>query len=185
MPSWAELTDAELAALYARIPDIGCKGLCWDACGPINMGSRERQRLRKALREQGSDLPTHAEQVRLQKAQGGYYRCPALTDDDRCGHYDLRPMICRLWGTFRGMECPYGCTPADGRLLRQLEAAALIDASMKAGTVEPRLTEKEMAAAYDRNPAIREAFDAIMAAAKPVDSRGRPRGRSTRDQSPS
>lgn len=52
-----------------------------------------------------------------------------LTEEHRCSVYEIRPMICRLWGLVRGMPCPYGCRPEGGllpdeegqRLLREAE----------------------------------------------------------------
>lgn len=43
--------------------------------------------------------------------------CPALTMLHQCGVYDVRPMICRLYGVVEGMRCTYGCMPTDGRPL--------------------------------------------------------------------
>ena len=36
--------------------------------------------------------------------------CPML-DNGRCSVYDIRPMICRLWGIVETMLCHHGCKP--------------------------------------------------------------------------
>jgi uncharacterized protein len=96
--------DAELAELYALIPEIpDCKGRCWMSCGPIDMGGRERQRLREA----GYKITDR--QAAL--AMADHYWCEALDGAGRCAAYDRRPAICRIWGTAKGLPCPYGCKP--------------------------------------------------------------------------
>lgn len=92
---------AELEALYAELPKIECKGLCQECCGPIMMSRLEMSRIVKRC--------------------GGIYRqvstdgvCPML--DAKRGTfmvYDVRPMVCRLWGLVFDplMICPHGCVP--------------------------------------------------------------------------
>nr|BFE85808.1 hypothetical protein GCM10020093_084090 [Planobispora longispora] len=48
MSRWSDLMDAHYAELYAQVPDVGCKGLCSDSCGPIDMHPYERARIRRA-----------------------------------------------------------------------------------------------------------------------------------------
>ena len=48
--------------------------------------------------------------------------CPYLTDKGRCSIYDLRPLICRMFGTVEGMPCPHGCKAA---LLTDKQSAVL------------------------------------------------------------
>src|SRR4051812_33693448 len=95
----AQKVDAELDALYAQVPAIGCKGLCTDACGPVSGGAREQVRMRRA----GVTLPPAHEGLRLVLADPGY-RCPALVDG-RCSTYEARPMICRVWGASEDLPC--------------------------------------------------------------------------------
>ena len=96
-------TDAELAALYARVPAMkDCRGLCWVSCGPADMSDRERQRIRgRGIRITPSDVA---------RGEEGFF-CEALTREGRCAVYDIRPMACRLWGVTEDMPCPYGCQP--------------------------------------------------------------------------
>ena len=37
--------------------------------------------------------------------------CPLLSANGRCTVYQVRPLICRLWGTTRALACPQGCQP--------------------------------------------------------------------------
>lgn len=37
--------------------------------------------------------------------------CPLL-DGDTCTIHPLRPLMCRLWGMTKTMECPHGCQPS-------------------------------------------------------------------------
>lgn len=86
---------AQLDALYAELPTIDCQGLCSESCGPIPAGDFEQRRLE---RESGKALS-----------------CPdscSMLVDRRCSVYDVRPMICRLWGVTEDLPCPIGCRPS-------------------------------------------------------------------------
>lgn len=132
-------TDAELDALYAQVPEIDCKGLCIDSCGPVEGGHRETVRIRQA----GVRLPDRRAAVRQMIADGGEYTCPALRNG-RCSVYAVRPMICRIWGASDDMPCPYGCQPRGGRRrLTAAEGLALIEAARTAGTAERATTVAE------------------------------------------
>lgn len=168
MSRWSDAVDVELNEVYAQIPDIGCRGLCADACGPIDMGPGERARMRRA----GVKIPTRAQAVQEVIDSDGKWSCPALTADDRCSARDVRPAICRIWGATEDLPCPYGCRPANGRLLTGAESYALLDAANKAGTSEEPWT----AADFDRalaDPRGREARRALVQ--HPVRTRRIPR----------
>jgi Fe-S-cluster containining protein len=115
--------DAQLDALYARLPVIDCAGLCAESCGPIDMTFRERAR----IREHGQRI-TEPEKA---LARPGF-RCDALTAAGRCGVYDVRPLICRLWGVTENMRCPWGCQPHP-RHLTAVEANQLMTEAMLIG----------------------------------------------------
>jgi hypothetical protein len=118
--------DAQLADLYARIPAIpDCDGRCWTSCGPIDMSDRERQRIRAA----GVRITPY------RQAMAGLegFQCDALTGDRRCAVYDLRPLICRLWGAVEGLPCVYGCVPEGGRWLSDVDAHRMIAESLRIG----------------------------------------------------
>ena len=105
--------DPQVAALYARIPKIECRGKCQVFCGAIvQLGAyteAERPQVERAMDE--------AAIVRAGDASP--LTCRALDRDGRCGIYDARPAICRFWGVTEGMTCPHGCEP--DRLLTQAE----------------------------------------------------------------
>jgi hypothetical protein len=110
---------AKLEAVYAQIQKIACKGLCFDACGPIVMSGVEYARL-------GEPVFTTL-------------RCPVLGPDNRCTKYEVRPTICRLWGVAEGTQCPHGCEIEGGQkidgqvILTQIKA---ISPSLKPNIVK-------------------------------------------------
>lgn len=110
MSRWSEAMDANLAHLHAQIPDPACKGLCVQACGPIDMHPYERARIRRA----GVTIPAPADAV-AQMLHGEDYTCPALVDG-RCSVYEIRPTLCRLYGAAEDLRCEHGCTPPGGHL---------------------------------------------------------------------
>lgn len=89
------------------------------------MSDRERQRIRAA----GTRITPCDEAL----AQAGRFWCDALTADKRCAVYELRPMICRLWGATESLPCIYGCVPEGGRRLPDTEAYRLIAEAMRIG----------------------------------------------------
>lgn len=120
--------DETLEAVYAEIPDMAdCRGLCHDSCGPLVMTRRERQ----IAAEHGVAIPSGAEGMRLISADADW-RCPALTDENRCAIYAQRSLICRLYGTVENMKCPHGCVPVGGFLTKE-QASLLIGRAVVAG----------------------------------------------------
>jgi Fe-S-cluster containining protein len=105
----------EIEALYASIPSVDCKGLCFDSCGPIVPALAEED----LLREKGI-RPPHP-RFDLQ--------CSKLTGDRRCSIHPDRPAICRLYGVIKGYEdvmaCQFGCVPE--RWLTQQESDAILE----------------------------------------------------------
>lgn len=81
---------ARLERLYASLPSIACKGLCSDCCGPIYVNSFEWERMGRPQWNKAS------------------LKCPVLVEK-RCSVYEVRPLICRLWGLVDEMPCPWGC----------------------------------------------------------------------------
>ena len=111
--------DERLAAIYDRIPAIDCKGACHTSCGPVGASAYERQR----LAERGVSLLSLRRALTL-LAVGKSPDCPALTPLGRCSVYDVRPLICRLWGVVEDMPCTYGCVPE--RYLTSAEARQML-----------------------------------------------------------
>ncbi len=98
-----------LDELYAQLPDIECRGSCWDSCGSIAMSSIEHERVAAA----GVDIPDSY------TSRDGPSVCPALTMLHQCAVYDARPLICRAWGLTESMPCTFGCVPDGGHLSDQ------------------------------------------------------------------
>jgi hypothetical protein len=123
--------DAQLQALYDQIPAIpDCGGRCWTSCGPIDMSDRERQRIRQA----GYRI-TPMDDAR---ALADTYWCEALTEGKRCAVYEMRPVICRLWGVMESMRCPFGCRP-EGGFMADLDGYRLIARAWIIGGGRPDL----------------------------------------------
>lgn len=107
--------EAELEAIYRKIPNVHCQGKCQDYCGPLIMSKLERLRIVKVSGAACKGTPD----------------CNKLTPDGRCGVYDVRPFICRAWGAVKGMECPHGCRP--DRYLSLREFARMVQEVIRIG----------------------------------------------------
>lgn len=100
--------DTQLDQLYAEVPQLpGCDGRCAAVCcrQPVEQSDREYQR-----------API---------GHIGTSPCQHL-DGDRCGVYDRRPMLCRLWGATEELPCPYGCQPDRPPLTAEQEFALFV-----------------------------------------------------------
>lgn len=114
-----------IKAIWDKVPDVHCKGLCIQSCGPIMMSNAEAQN----LQEKYGFVPKAAVQDNDGNAIDGLdtvlmntimqigtdaVTCSALKDG-KCSVYEDRPLICRLFGAIRGSrimpKCPYGCRP--------------------------------------------------------------------------
>ncbi|WP_344029820.1 YkgJ family cysteine cluster protein [Pseudonocardia kongjuensis] len=113
---------AELQRIYDDLPAVACKGRCADACTSIDMSGLERQRIRDRGVEIAPRLPVH-ELTTLDRFDR-VPRCAALTVLNTCSVYEVRPLICRLFGAARGLRCEHGCVP--DRELTDPEAFKLI-----------------------------------------------------------
>jgi len=89
--------DQKIEWIYKQVPAIECKRKCQECCGPIDMPPIERSRILR-LSGQTIDFTTKL-------------RCTALTADGLCSIHPIRPLICRLFGVVRAMQCPHGCVP--------------------------------------------------------------------------
>ena len=85
----------QLDELYAELPKIDCRGLCAESCGPVPMGRVEWQRVCRA----GGEREGRPDLV-----------CPYL-ENERCSVYEVRPLLCQLWGVVETMPCLWGCKP--------------------------------------------------------------------------
>jgi hypothetical protein len=93
-----EVARDPLRTLYWVLPEIACRGLCHEACGPIAASPLEIARLEAAS---GRTLGVDENLT-----------CSMLTPAKRCVAYEDRPMICRLFGLVKKLRCPHGCVPS-------------------------------------------------------------------------
>lgn len=114
----------QLRALYDRVPAVECRGKCQHSCVAVDMADTEAAQVRVAT---GIRVPPRGEAP-------DPARCPVLTALGTCAAYQVRPMICRLWGASEVMPCPHGCRPAAGPLSAQESLLLLIDALEVGGT---------------------------------------------------
>ena len=102
-----------LRRVFAEIPSINCKGLCWGTCGPITVTALEDRTIREYCEDnniQHKQLPRSKEDVRARMIEG-CMECPHLNKNKQCDIYQVRPAICRMFGVVEGMACPFGCEP--------------------------------------------------------------------------
>ena len=90
-------TVAEIERLYATLPEVRCRRQCQDACGPILMTKIEHDRILERAGDPGS--------------RNGSEACPLLSLMGNCTVYDIRPMVCRIYGVSKALRCPHGCVP--------------------------------------------------------------------------
>lgn len=87
----------QLDKLYATLPKLECQGKCQESCGPVFMSRVEWERIKAKL----GWIP---------KAKT--ITCPMLhPSTGNCRVYEVRPMLCRLWGIVESMPCLWGCKP--------------------------------------------------------------------------
>ena len=119
-------TERRIEEIYARIPDIRCKGLCDAYCGPILLAKCEALRINARLgREQAKPLGTSLEKCLEKTIRSGVERCSLYDETMRaCTIDNIRPAICRIFGCVSYMRCPYGCGPK--RLLTEAESKSIL-----------------------------------------------------------
>lgn len=119
------MSALKLNLLYAKVPSFDCKAGCSDCCGPIMMSRAELKRITEHLGHEPNFTPTE-KQLLDRLAGGATLDCPCLdAKTNRCTIYSIRPMICRVFGTFPELACPKGCAPTTP--LTQAQADALIN----------------------------------------------------------
>lgn len=109
-----------LESVYAELPEVKCKGKCSEACGPVLMSSAEEQVFRSA----GKAVPRPTAML-----LSGDASCPHLTPLNRCSVYEIRPLICRLYGVVKAIRCEFGCVPE--RWLSDVKAHELLKRAEK------------------------------------------------------
>lgn len=135
--------NAALQAVYDQVPVmIGCTGECWISCGPVSMSDHEHKRIRQA------GYRVTPEEQAVQREETSW--CEALTEAHRCAVYEIRPVMCRLWGTTKSTRCPFGCMP-EGGFLSEAERLRLIAEADRIGgrDIPHPVTERSVAAAME------------------------------------
>jgi Fe-S-cluster containining protein len=136
-PNRGRTRERQLDDLYAQLPSIACRGLCQEACGPIEMSILEAERI----------------EIRYGKTiEAPCLTCSALGPMGTCTVYDARPLICRLWGLTESMACPHGCKP-EGGYLSDDEARRLINRSVQIGGEPASWRQKVQAVAAAQHQA--------------------------------
>ena len=123
-----------LQHIYDRIPAVNCKGHCGrdrhnSCCGPIGCTPLEAKLLDEydGIRSPWINVDGGM-RMSLELLTGHIF--PHLNVSGRCSAYEVRPTICRLWGTTKPMACPWGCKP--DRMLSTPEVGRILDAAERA-----------------------------------------------------
>jgi uncharacterized protein len=114
--------QSEIDAVYAQLPKLACQRKCQECCGPVFMSAAEWRRITNRLGRTPGPEPD--------------LTCPMLRrSTGACKVYDIRPLICRLWGVVEAMKCPFGCVP--DRWLTDAESHAMIGEMARLGALTP------------------------------------------------
>lgn len=119
------------ASIYDQVPEVHCAGHCGGlkdtCCGPIACTATEARLLDEYDGIRSPWVSIENENVRMDWTQLTDFRCPHLSVNGRCTAYEVRPLICRLWGVSSKLPCPWGCKPK--RVLNALQTDRLVDAA--------------------------------------------------------
>lgn len=109
---------ATLDDLLKAVPAFTCKEGCSDCCGMVPMSRLEWKRIQERTG------------LKSQFDENGH--C-ALLKDGKCSVYDIRPAVCRIFGTSEHprLTCPHGCRSE--QLLSITQTNKLTDASRELG----------------------------------------------------
>lgn len=115
--------QANLKAIYDKLPKIACKGLCTNECTSLGMLRSEFVELTR-VSGKAPELDIKTE------------RCNYLSPEGRCTVYESRPFICRAYGVSDDMICYYGCRPE--RMMTHEESFAVLVEIAKLTGEDPR-----------------------------------------------
>lgn len=100
-----------LNEIYATLPSVECKGLCWQTCAHINVLPIEVVNIEHATGRPPEiiNVPNlvNSQPMPMIKPTG-VGQCPYLVMR-RCSIHDQRPLICRVFGAAVGLPCKHGC----------------------------------------------------------------------------
>jgi Fe-S-cluster containining protein len=104
--------------LYAQIPNMTCPSGCSDCCCIVRFSRYEVAQI---------SIAKIIRAIFIRFRQATTQKCPHLTRDNRCGIYQVRPFVCRLFGTteIERLRCPKGMRP--NKLLSVEEGENLIN----------------------------------------------------------
>lgn len=99
-------------ALLSSVPPMRCLEGCSSCCGPVAMTRLEESRICRSIGQspkwlRQAMLKTFNDVVAKGDSGGS---CPLLKDG-RCSVYDIRPAVCRVFGSSddKLLICPHGC----------------------------------------------------------------------------
>lgn len=122
-----------LDAIYARLPTVQCKGLCYESCSMIAYSAAERRRI-----EDAGEAPPSVTMVNRKGV--AVPQCDKLDIFQRCSIYEHRPLVCRMYGASERLECPFGCRP--DRYLSEPEERAIFEEIMDLEGPDPESTQR-------------------------------------------
>ncbi len=104
--------------LYTQIPSMSCPSGCSDCCCLVRFSRYEVAQISTAKLIRA--VFTRFRQATTQK-------CPHVTENNYCNIYQVRPFVCRLFGTadHERLRCPKGVQPK--KMLTADEAEKLIN----------------------------------------------------------
>lgn len=122
MPKHRESYNEQVKAIYAKIPTIACQKKCQAACGIIPVERVELKKIRKKARIDVEPFILSTPEVTM-LFDSEKELCPLLSEHGLCTVYEVRPLVCRLFGVVEDFRCPEGCVPS--RLLTKEEASEM------------------------------------------------------------
>ena len=81
----------EIEQLRKQIPSFKCKPGCHDCCGPVVFSKWEWDQV-------------------VDKRMATNINCPYIGENG-CDIYEHRPIVCRMFGVVKKMQCPHRCGP--------------------------------------------------------------------------
>lgn len=97
----------KLRYLSEKLPEFECpKQCCSRCCGPVLMTSTEYWAIRAYLKKMPCDELLERKTVSFVSTKVSL-DCSLLGKRGKCLVYPVRPMVCRMFGSFEGLRCPY------------------------------------------------------------------------------
>ena len=92
-------SEEKLRYWYSKIPDFNCVRRCTACCGPHPWADVENRVIAKWLEKRG----------RKAKFNGAMFDSCLYIEDHQCSIYEVRPVMCRLFGVVDSpkLMCPH------------------------------------------------------------------------------